>query len=215
MPQQKKEHVRQAILAAARQRFAEQGVAGTPLSVIAAEAGTSIGNLYKYFADKDALFEAAITPTLAQDLRALLREQVEALGTERDATTLPDDHPYRLASARTREFSLRHRFELLFLLRRAEGTAYASFADDLAAELTRLSASYAGRVYPERPLGAANLRALRRIYRAYVGSIADILAEERSAKAIGEATQKLVTYHLAGLRAFFSAVAAHDPEEPA
>lgn len=212
MPQLKKEHVRQAIIEAARRRFAEGGVSGAPLSAIAADAGTSIGNLYKYFATKDELFAAAIPDTLATELRTLLREQVEALGDERDVSELPADHPYRQASARTREFSRRHRRALLFLLRHAQGTNHASFAEDVAADLTRLSVAYAKRVYPQLPLGAANLRALHRIYRAYVSSIADILAQERSARAMGEATQKLAAYHLAGLQAFFQTAAAAQPE---
>lgn len=208
MPQQKKEHVRQAILTAARRRFAEHGAKGSPLADIAADADTSIGNLYKYFADKDALFSAAVPPELVAELRVLLREQVEALGTERDVSALAADHPYWRAAARTRAFSIDHRWELLFLLRNAAGTAYASFPEDVAADLTRLSTRYAREAYPEVPLSAANQRALRRIYRAYVASIADILAEEQSPRALGEATRTLGTYHLAGLRAFFTTIAA-------
>lgn len=217
MPQQKKEHVRNAIVAAARRRFAEHGVQGSPLAAIAADAETSIGNLYKYFADKDELFGAAVPPALVGELRTLLREQVEALGTERDASALAADHPYWRASARTRAFSSEHREELLFLLRHAAGTAYASFPDDVVADLVRLSTSYAKRTYPDFALTAANHRALRRIYRAYVASIADILADEPSPRALAEATRKLATYHLAGLRAFFTATttaaaAAHGDE---
>lgn len=208
MPQQKKEHVRSAIVEAALRRFAEHGVKGSPLSAIAADADTSIGNLYKYFADKDELFAAAVPPELVGELRELLREQVEALGTERDVTALAPDHPYQRASARTREFSIQHRHELLFLLRHAEGTPYASFPGDVVADLVRLATGYARRTYPELALGAASQRALRRIYRAYVASIADILAEEQSPRALAEATRRHATYHLAGLRAFFTAATA-------
>lgn len=214
MPQQKKEHVRNAIVAAARRRFAEHGVKGSPLADIAADAETSIGNLYKYFADKDELFAAAVPPALVEELRRLLREQVEALGTERDATALPPDHPYWRASARTREFSVQHRHELLFLLRHAAGTAYASFPDDVVADLVRLAVGYAKRTYPELGLTAAGHRALRRIYRAYVASLADILADEQSPRALAEATRSLTTYHLAGLRAFFTAAAAAHGDDP-
>lgn len=217
MPQQKKEHVRNAIVAAARRRFAEHGLEGATLAAIAADAETSIGNLYKYFADKAELFAAAVPPERPQELRTLLREQVEALGTERDASALPADHPYWQAAARTREFSIRHRDELLLLLRHAAGTPYASFPDDVVADLVRLSARYAEQAYPCFPLTAANHRALRRIYRAYVASIADILAEERSPRALAQATRKLAAYHLAGLRAFFTttAAAAAHADEPA
>ncbi len=212
MPQQKKEHVRSAIVAAARRRFAEHGVRGSTLADIAADAETSIGNLYKYFADKDELFAAAVPPELVAELRVLLREQVEALGTGRDVTTLAADHPYWQASARTRAFSIQHRQELLFLLRHAEGTCHASFPDDVVSDLVRLATTYARCTYPDLCLTAAHHRALRRIYRAYVGSIADVLADESSPRALAEATRALATYHLAGLRAFFTAAAAHGDE---
>ena len=213
MPQQKKAHVREAILAAARRQFAEHGLAGASLAAIAADAGTSVGNLYKYFADKDALFAAAVPPEVATELRALLRRQVQALGTARDVNELPTDHPYRRAAGETRVFSIAHRSELLFLLRHAEGGGRPAFADEVSADLMQLSVEYVRAAYPSFPLTAANRRALRRIYRAYVASIADILAVERSDQALSAATAKLATYHLAGLRAFFTAVAAESTEE--
>lgn len=214
MPQQQKAHVRQAILGAARRRFAEHGVRGAALGQIAADADTSIGNLYKYFTDKDALFAAAIPAAVVDQLRALLRAQVESLGVERDVGGLGPDHPYWQAAARTRAFSIEHRWELVMLLRHAAGTPYASFPDDVVADMTRLATRYAQRAYPAFVRTAANARALRRIYRAWVGSIADILADEPSPRAVGEATRMLATYHLAGLRAFFEthAAAAAHPE---
>ncbi len=213
MPQQQKVHVREAILAAARRRLAEHGLQGASLAAIAADAETSVGNLYKYFADKEALFVAAVPPGLAAELRALLRRQVEALGTERDADELGEDHPYQRAAAETRAFSIEHRLELLFLLRHAKGTGHPSLADDVAADLTRLSVDYVRRAYPGFPLTASNRRALRRIYQAYVTSITDILAVERSDQTLAAATGKLAVYHLAGLRAFFTAATAAEPDE--
>jgi AcrR family transcriptional regulator len=213
MAQQQKEHVRQAILAAARRRFAEHGVRGASLADIAASAGTSIGNLYKYFADKDDLLRGAVPETLPRAARALLRQQVEALGTERDALALPDDHPYRQAAARTLAFSIAHRFELGFLLRHAAGTPFESFPDDVIADMTRLSAGYAARVHRGLVLGAAQRRSLRRIYRGYIGFIASILAEEQSPAALAEATRSFAAYHLAGLGAFFALAASASPRK--
>jgi AcrR family transcriptional regulator len=47
----------QAILEAAAQLFAEHGYARTTTNKIALRAGVSIGSLYQYFPDKDALLE--------------------------------------------------------------------------------------------------------------------------------------------------------------
>jgi AcrR family transcriptional regulator len=76
--------MRRAILDAAAEELAEVGFAKATLASIAARGGTSIGNVYKYFANKDELFHAAIPPDVAVELRALLRRRVQALGVERD-----------------------------------------------------------------------------------------------------------------------------------
>ncbi|WP_378730149.1 TetR/AcrR family transcriptional regulator [Nocardia brasiliensis] len=48
---------RERILTAAAQLFAERGIADTSTNRIAAQAGMSIGSLYRYFADKDDIVE--------------------------------------------------------------------------------------------------------------------------------------------------------------
>lgn len=204
MPQRPKESVRRAIVEAARALLAEHGLAGTTASEVADRAGTSVGNLYKYFANKDELFAAAIPEAIVSEVRTLLCRQVEALGIERDVEALPSDHPYHRVRAQMLRFAIEHRHELAFLLRRADGTAYASVPEELVSDFVRLAIGYAKRAYPEFPWSSGNRRALRRIYRAYLHSIADVLDEERSPRALSDATARLMVYHLSGLRGFFS-----------
>ena len=56
MVQRPKPEIREAILKAAAEVFAEGGFEHAALGDIVERAGTSIGNLYKYFASKDELF---------------------------------------------------------------------------------------------------------------------------------------------------------------
>jgi len=61
VPRVSREHVdarRREILGAAFRCFARKGVHGTTMREIADEAGLSAGALYRYFAGKEALFEA-------------------------------------------------------------------------------------------------------------------------------------------------------------
>src|ERR1700745_2173028 len=51
---------RQKIVAAAADLILEQGVAGTTLEEVRAEAGVSSCQLYHYFADKEALVRAVV-----------------------------------------------------------------------------------------------------------------------------------------------------------
>lgn len=55
---------RQAILAAARECFAEIGVLETGMADIAHKAGTSAGALYKHFASRDEVLEAVLSETI-------------------------------------------------------------------------------------------------------------------------------------------------------
>lgn len=203
MPQVPKAQVRQAILKAAAEELAESGYDGTTLAAVAARAGTSIGNLYKYFANKEDLFTAAIPPELAREVGERLRRRIEALGTNRDANALGPEHPYRIQEEEFLEFAVAHRHELVFLLRRARGTAYASFHEDLVSSLVALVLAYAKRAYPTAAFPAARRRALARIYHAFVDSIAAILVEENGKGALRQAVAHLTVYHLAGLQALF------------
>lgn len=205
MPQVPKAHVRDAIVRAAAEELAAYGYEGATLSRIAAQAGTSIGNLYKYFANKEELLAATVPESLARRAQELLTQRVQALGTQRDVQELTQDHPYRRASEELFSFTLAHRHELVFLLCRAHGTGFESFAEDVAARLSRAALRYATEAYSGLRLSAAQRRALIRIYRAFVGSIAAILDAEVSERALGDAVAQLSTYHLAGLKAFFEA----------
>jgi AcrR family transcriptional regulator len=51
---------REAILAAARRRFAEEGYAATTLRAVAADAGVDPGVVHHFFGSKDGLFQAAV-----------------------------------------------------------------------------------------------------------------------------------------------------------
>lgn len=214
MPQRPKEQMRQAIIDAAAAEFAGVGFAAATLAQVAQRAGTSIGNVYKYFAGKDALFAAAVPDELAETLRLLLRRRMQAAIGVRDLRRLPPDHRYHRAAQDLLHFTLSHRFQILVLLSQSEGTPFAGFADDLAARLTRIALAYGRRTYPAARLSASRRRTLTRLYRGFLSALAAILREEQSAPALRRASEQYVQYHQAGLRAFFAAAERSDKAPP-
>jgi len=204
MAQRPKQHVRQAIVEAAVEELSAAGLGGATLAGIARRAGTSVGNVYKYFPDKEALFHAAVPPELVARLELLLRRRVAALGRASDVEALIREKPYRAASKALEDLALAHRAELLFLLRHGAQTEHASFADDLAAMMTGLAFRYARRAWPKVKVTPGLRRAVRRSYRAWLVAIADILAEERSEAALRASLWQFTAYHLAGLEALFT-----------
>ena len=203
MAQRPKEHVRDAFLAATARELSVHGLDGATLATVARRAGTSIGNLYKYFKNKDELVDAALPPSLLRTLSKLVRAQVRSL-EGRELSQLGPAHPYREHAADLLQFSLQHRDEVLFLLTRAEGTRFGAFRHRLEKDLVSLALSWARLAHPGYRASTATRRTLSRIYRGFLNSLADILAIERGEAAARAAVAEFVTYHLAGLRAFFA-----------
>lgn len=203
MPQRQKEHRRAAIVAATLEELAKVGFAKATIPAIASRAGTSVGNVYKYFPSKDALYEAAASAEQIERFRQLFRARVAALGDELDVGELAQDHPYHQASEALLRYSFEQRNLALFLLDRAEGSKHEGFTEALALELTGLASSYAEKAYEGLDITQPRQRALTRIYRAFLGQIAAVLIEEREESEARRAIERLSTYHLHGLRAFF------------
>lgn len=201
MAQRPKTEVREAILRAAGQTFAERGLEGAVLGDIVARAGTSIGNLYKYFANKDELFKAFLPPTFTTELTQLVRARVLALRGEANGLQLDAGHPYLLASKDLLDFTLAHRTRVVFLLLHAARTKHETFVRDLVRVLVGLAVHHARTAHPTVALTPATKRALTRIYRGYVAALGATLAEERSDHATREALGLHSTYHLSGLGA--------------
>lgn len=80
---------RAALLAAARELFADRGYAGTTVRGVADRAGVNQALLFRYFGNKEALFTEAVTE---QALAPLAGGPVETL-LERMLGTLFDDAP--------------------------------------------------------------------------------------------------------------------------
>jgi len=71
MAQTKKDGVRDAILVAAFARFSEKGYSETTIPAIAAAAGISTANVYRYFPSKLAILYTLYEPWLLERLDAL------------------------------------------------------------------------------------------------------------------------------------------------
>lgn len=72
-----KEDVNRRILAAALNEFEQQGYARSSMRRIAAAAGVTAGNIYRYYKGKEELFQALIRPTYLQFMNLVRLIQTE------------------------------------------------------------------------------------------------------------------------------------------
>lgn len=114
-----KEEVRQRILKSARRQFRKHGFEKSSMRSIASTANMTVGNLYRYYKNKEKLYEAIIQELLAEI--EILRENLAGEPEERLNYLLE----------KFKEFQKNYRLEWLMLFEGSMGTKYAKVADNL------------------------------------------------------------------------------------
>ena len=180
-----KPDIRQKILLHGEKLFVRHGYEGTPMRDIAEASGITVSNLYKYFENKEALFEAII-----RDYYTGFKKGLETALAHPPSEEFSD----RIAEAITENLFRSispdpARFVLLF--DRSEGTKYSSFrsvfADALAAHMSRggdASLDFILRVLAENFL------------RGLIAVASHYKSNEWARRNISD----LVTYHLNGMK---------------
>lgn len=208
MAQQLKEEVLDRICKAAVVAFAERGYAQTRLTDVALEAGVSTGNIYRYFADKEALFLTVAPRSKAKRFRSLLRDRLDALATN-PGWESEFANPSQQAKALL-DFLVEERsFVLIALGDRGDsplGATHASvisYFEQASEELAKRN-------------GAAVVPALvmQQVFTSTVDMILAILRGAESRAAIQQACEAFSRYQLAGLQALLSVPrASHPPDQ--
>ena len=118
MVQVPKDRMKERFVAAAAETFAELGFAGASMAAVAERAGSSVGNLYKYFAGKQQLFDAAVPPDFVSELRRRTRARVQALGSAKDVRELSEEAQNHALGGELLDYCLGHRSQILPILPR-------------------------------------------------------------------------------------------------
>jgi AcrR family transcriptional regulator len=201
-----KPELRVRALEAAEAEFAEAGYRGATMANIAARAGMSTGNLYRYFRNKDALFETLFPASFANELLRLLRKRVGSLVDAEDLTDL--GAPAQEDAGALLDFWIANRLKVIVLLDRAEGSVHEDFrrrfVDALIQpSLKKLRAEAGGR----RVGGPARL-VIETLFDNTVRMVVAILESDDDPEAIAAAFAGFWSYQLAGLAGFTRWVAS-------
>lgn len=122
MVQVKKTEVRDALLLAAKKEFLRAGYLQSSIRDISKEAGTTIGNMYKYFQNKEELFNQLVTEA-KRNIFFIIK------GQETNEDGLPLDVTMQLQ--RFVSVISEYRDELLLLVDASKGTIYQNTYDEL------------------------------------------------------------------------------------
>ncbi|MBQ6250288.1 TetR/AcrR family transcriptional regulator [Ruminococcus sp.] len=141
MPRDKSENNKK-IVAAAKKEFMEQGFENASMRKIAADAGITVGALYRHFENKEEMFASLVEPTLCE-LRELYdiasQKEYERL------RTMANEQAWLNAENKTRwimSFIYKHFDVFKLLICRSQGTRYENFIHDMALMEEKLDAEY-------------------------------------------------------------------------
>ncbi len=120
-----KDEIRNRINAAALGEFLAKGYRDASMRVIAADAGVAIGNVYRYYKNKDELFNSIIEPVYSE-----ISSLVKNLYRSQNFISGIDNAVKVITNSIVGTFN-RHSSELLILIYKSEGSRYQDMKDDL------------------------------------------------------------------------------------
>lgn len=130
----KSEDTKQLILDTAKIEFMDKGYSDASVRNIAKQAGLTTGAIFRYFADKESLFAALVSP-VAEHMLGLYRK-----GGKRGFDALTDGHPENMWNISEEvisvlvEYIFANKDAFYLLINQSAGSAYENFVDQLIEE---------------------------------------------------------------------------------
>jgi len=193
MAQVLKPEVRDRIQAAALRCFAEHGYERTTLARIAAEAGTAVANLYRYFPSKQALLDVVVPCELPERHDALLDTRITALSCGTPAHAAED----------LLDFWVDHRLAVAILLDNADGTPYADYPAAFVHRMVTRMHDHVATVV-ETPLSPAQRTVLYLLFDNTRRAIAQILRTANDRDELRALITAFWSYQVPGLDGFLA-----------
>ncbi|WP_069648843.1 TetR/AcrR family transcriptional regulator [Caloranaerobacter ferrireducens] len=121
-----KDEIRDSIYNAALKEFKEKGYEKASMRSIAKKAGVSVGNMYRYFKNKDDLFFAVIGPVY-NELIKFISQQKSLEAFDRETENLNID----VQARELVEIYLKYKEELLILIDGSKGSKYEGAKEEI------------------------------------------------------------------------------------
>lgn len=191
-----KEDVRQSILRAALNEFKSHDYADASMRRIAAAAGVTTGNIYRYFKNKEELFEALVGPIYEKIIHYILDLKKEL---DRCYTGQDNGLKYlKMVEETIVGLFLEYSAELTILMNRSSGSKYGQVKEQMVSLIvTILEDAFTAGPQNAAELTTANRQSARMLAGTIVEGVCLILKEYEDGETVKRLVNEFVyLYHL-------------------
>lgn len=177
-----KKEIRENIIAAAIDEFKEHGYADASIRNIANNAEISLGNIYRYFANKEALYFAVINPFLASIKQVIEEEIVFENGNMKDVADI------------LVKFLVAHSDELL-IIRKGNSVHYEAFINYIVESISEKISEMAHNSIEEIDTKIKNPSFYDAVAEGFLTSLFKVLSKSAPLEIQQRNVKELITFY--------------------
>lgn len=196
MAQTQKDAVRNEIIDKALSLFAKKGYDESTIADVAKAAGTSVGNVYRYFTSKEEILEVIISSPFIANIR---KEIFAKIGTGKSKTIREQslNQDYLANSERFFNSMVENRLKFIVLMSCTKNEASRLFRKDLIAYLAQTFLDQ----FVDKKRKEAVRPAIPLLYQGLVRLYVDVLSEDADDETYVSGLKQVTKYHIFGLAA--------------
>ena len=201
MAQILKEDIKRRIDDAALEIFCEMGYQGAVMADIARIAGVSVGNIYRYYKNKEELFNLLVPMDIIDTLRDMIGDKF-MIADGMDLESARHAPAMDLMDAQLLDYLVTCRRQIIIIMEEKEGNPYLGFKDELVDLMTHMALRYTNTVDHPIHIDGLKQRMLRVVYENLYNAVVEILKSFSRAGEIKNAFGSLLDYHFFGVSEF-------------
>lgn len=182
-----KKEIRENIIAAAIDEFKEHGYADASIRNIANNAEISLGNIYRYFTNKEALYFAVINPFLSSIKQVIEHDIVFENSDMKEASDI------------LVKFLVEHSDELL-IIRKGNSVHYEAFINYIVESISKKMREMLQNSFPEINVKIKNADFYNAIAEGFLTSLFKVLSKDEPLETQKRNVRELITFYFGHMK---------------
>lgn len=191
-----KNEIRESIVRSAKKEFLKKGYRNSSMRSIAGRTSITVGNIYKYFRDKDDLFNYIVDPVYREVVN-LIKHHDDDLGSENHSLDKLIAEQLGVLSKLVKE----KKDELIILLYGSEGSRYEGLVEKFILLLSEGTSDHLSDYYQDREIEGKNLDNLAyALAKSFLEGLFAILKKTNDSREMEKLSMEYIKISLNGFK---------------